>query len=237
MDSRRPMQFIFLGGTIMYNAVGIDVSKGKSTVAVLQSEGTFVGKPFDVSHSSSELKSLADYILSLNGETKVVMECTGRYHEPILRYLSDAGIYVSAVNPRLIKNFGNNTIRKVKSDSADSKKIARFTLDNWADLRQYSSMDTTRAQLKTLNAQMDFFTKQKIAAKTNLISLLDMTYPGVNELFDTSPRDDGSDKWVDYAYSFWHVDCVRNLGQSNFTKRCFNFFQFPLDFLLAGSPL
>ena len=76
----------------MYNAVGIDVSKGKSTVAVLQSEGTFVGKPFDVSHSSSELKSLADYILSLNGETRVVMECTGRYHEPILRYLSDAGV-------------------------------------------------------------------------------------------------------------------------------------------------
>ena len=219
MDSRRPMQFIFLGGTIMYNAVGIDVSKGKSTVAVLQSEGTFIGKPFDVSHSSSELKSLADYILSLNGETKVVMECTGRYHEPILHTLSGAGLFVSAVNPHLIKNFGNNTIRKVKSDSADSKKIARFTLDNWADLRQYSSMDTTRAQLKTLNAQMDFFTKQKIAAKTNLISLLDMTYPGVNELFDSSPRDDGSDKWVDYAYAFWHVDCVRNLGQSNFTKR------------------
>ena len=213
------MQFIILGGTNMYNAVGIDVSKGKSTVAVLQPGGAVVRNPFDVAHSSCELKSLTDYILTLEGETKVVMECTGRYHEPILHALSDAGIFVSAVNPHLIKNFGNNTIRKVKSDPVDSKKIARYTLDNWAELREYSSMDTTRAQLKTLNAQMTFFTNQKVAAKTNLISLLDMTYPGLNDLFDTPTRDDGSEKWVDYAASFWHVDCVRKIGIKAFTDR------------------
>ena len=203
----------------MYNAVGIDVSKGKSTVAVLQPGGTVVRKPFDVSHSSSGLKSLTEYIKTLDGETKAVMECTGRYHEPILHALEEAGIFVSAVNPHLIKNFSNNTIRKVKSDPADSRKIARYTLDNWAELRQYSSMDTTRAQLKTLNAQMDFFMKQKVSAKTNLISLLDMTYPGVNDLFDSPTRDDGSEKWVDYAASFWHVDCVRKIGLKAFTER------------------
>ena len=61
--------------------------------------------------------------------------------------------------------------------------------------------------------------KQKVAAKTNLISLLDNTYPGVNKLFDSSTRDDGSEKWVDYAYSFWHVDCVRKIGLKAFTER------------------
>lgn len=203
----------------MYNAVGIDTSKGKSTVTVLQPGGRVVRKPFDVTHSSSELKILTDYILSLDGDTKVVMESTGRYHEPLLRTLSDQGIFVSVVNAHLIKNFGNNTIRKVKSDPADSKKIARYTLDNWADLRQYSSMDTTREQLKTLNSQMSFFTKQKVAAKNNLISLLDMTYPGVNTLFDSQTRSDGSEKWVDYAASFWHVDCVRKIGLKSFTER------------------
>ena len=100
----------------MYNAVGIDVSKDKSTVAILQPGGTVVRKPFNVAHSFGELKKLTDYILTLDGETKAVMECNGRYHEPILRALSDAGIFVSAVNPHLIKNFGNNTIRKVKSE-------------------------------------------------------------------------------------------------------------------------
>lgn len=33
----------------MYNAVDVDVSKGTSTVAVLQSGGTVIRKPFDVS--------------------------------------------------------------------------------------------------------------------------------------------------------------------------------------------
>ena len=203
----------------MYNAVGIDVSKGKSTIAVLQPGGVIIRRPFDVEHSCSGLQELKDYILSLEGDTKAVLECTGRYHEPILRCLSDAGIFVTAVNPHLIKNFGNNTIRKVKSDPADAKKIARYTLDNWADLQEYSSMDTTRTQLKTLNAQLDFFTKQKASAKTNLISLLDMTYPGVNELFTSPARNDGSEKWIDYAASFWHVDCVRKIGLKTFTER------------------
>lgn len=36
--------------------------------------------------------------------------------------------------------------------------------------------------------------KQKVAAKENLISLLDNTYPGVNKLFDSPAREDGSEK-------------------------------------------
>ena len=203
----------------MFNAVGIDVSKGKSTVSVLQPGGVIVSKPFDVEHSASGLKKLSDYVRSLDGDTRAVLECTGRYHEPVLRSLSDAGVFVSAVNPHLIKNFGNNSIRKVKSDPADSKKIARYALDNWADLQEYRAMDNTRAKLKTLNAQLDFFTKQKASAKINLISLLDMTYPGVNELFTSPARSDGSEKWVDYASSFWHVDCVRKIGLKAFTER------------------
>lgn len=203
----------------MYNAVGIDVSKGKSTVAVLQPGGVVVRKPFDVSHTSKGLNDLSGYLHTLDGETKIVMECTGRYHEPVVNFLHNAGLFVSVVNPHLIKDFGNNSLRKVKSDPADARKIARYTLDNWAELRQYSGMDNTRTQLKTLNSQFSFFMKQKVAAKANLIALLDNTYPGVNKLFDSPARDDGSEKWVDYAYSFWHVDCVRKIGLKAFTER------------------
>ena len=203
----------------MYNAVGIDVSKGKSTVAILQPGGTVIRKPFDVSHTSQNLHELAKYLDTLNGDTRIVMECTGRYHEPILKTLSEAGLFVSVVNPHLIKNFGSNSLRKVKSDPADARKIARYTLDNWANLRQYSGMDNMRTQLKTLNSQFSFFMKQKVAAKANLIALLDNTYPGVNKLFDSPTRDDGSEKWVDYAYSFWHVDCVRGIGLKAYTER------------------
>ena len=110
----------------MYNAVGIDVSKGKSTVTVLQPGGTVIRKPFDVSHTSQNLNELSSYLKSLDGDTKIVMECTGRYHEPILKALSEAGLFVSVVNPHLIKSFGSNSLRKVKSDPADARKIALY---------------------------------------------------------------------------------------------------------------
>lgn len=203
----------------MYNAVGIDASKLKSTITIVQPAGVVIRKPFDVLHTSDELNTLVTYLKSLEGETRAVIECTGRYHEPVVKSLSEAGIFISAVNPKLIKGQKQNTLRKVKSDPADARKIAKYALDNWAELREYSSMDTTREQLKTLNSQFTFFMKQKVAAKTNLISLLDNTYPGVNKLFDSPIRDDGSEKWVDYAYSFWHVDCVRKIGLKAFTER------------------
>ena len=55
--------------------------------------------------------------------------------------------------------------------------------------------------------------------KNNLIALLDQTDPGVNALFDSPVREDGTQKWVDFAASFWHVDCVRGMSQTAFTER------------------
>ncbi|MGL6015440.1 MAG: IS110 family transposase, partial [Selenomonadaceae bacterium] len=201
------------------NAVGIDVSKGKSMVAVVRPFGELVVKPYEVRHTSSELSELASSLKSLEGETRVVLEHTGRYYEPVAQMLYDAGIFVSAVNPLLIKEYGNNTLRKVKTDKADSLKIARYGLDNWADLREHTPMDTIRYQLKSMNRQYGLYSKNKTAFKNNLIALLDQTYPGVNALFDSPVRADGSQKWVDFAASFWHVDCVRSMSQSAFTER------------------
>ena len=201
------------------NAVGIDISKGKSMVSVMRPLGEVVAKPFSVRHTGSELKELADYLKSLNGETRVIMEHTGRYYEPVAQFLHDAGLYVSAVNPKLIKDYGNNSLRKVKTDKADSRKIAKYGLDNWVELRQYASMDKIRYQLKTLNRQCNLYTKTKTMMKNNLIALLDQTYPGVNALFGSPVREDGTQKWVDFAASFWHVDCVRNMSPVAFTER------------------
>ncbi|MEG0377168.1 MAG: IS110 family transposase [Eubacterium sp.] len=200
------------------NAVGIDISKGRSMVAVAR-PGEVIAKPFTVFHTRSGIHGLIDQLTSLEGDTRIVIEHTGRYYEPMAQRLCDAGFFVSAVNPKLIKDYGHNSLRKVKTDKADAKKIAGYTLDNWLDLRQYTGMDTLRKQLKTMNTQLGFYTKQKTAAKNNLIALLDQTYPGVNAFFESPARSDGSQKWVDFAKSFWHVDCVCQLGPATFTKR------------------
>lgn len=198
------------------NAVGIDVSKGKSMVSVLRPYGEIVSKPFEVRHTSSGIRSLIKYIKSIDGESRIVMEHTGRYYEPLAHELSQADLFVSAVNPKLIKDFSDNSLRKVKSDKADSVKIARYALDNWTELKHYSLMDKNRNQLKTMNRQFDFYMKHKTAMKNNLIGILDQTFPGANAFFDSPAREDGSQKWVDFATTYWHVDCVRKLSLNAF---------------------
>ncbi len=200
------------------NAVGIDVSKRKSMVAILRPGGEVVAKPFEISHLSCDLQSLIRQIKSLDGESRIVMECTGHYYEPLAHELVSSGLFVSAVNPQIIRHYQDedNSLRKVKSDKADSLKIARYTLDRWAKLKQYGLMDELRNQLKTMNRQFGFYMKHKTAMKNNLIGLLDQTYPGVNAYFDSPAREDGSQKWVDFAASYWHVDCVRKMSLGAF---------------------
>lgn len=198
------------------NAVGIDVSKGKSMIAIIRPYGEVVSSPFEIHHTSDEISSLIELIKSIDGESRIVMEHTGHYYEPLARELSKANLFVSAVNPKLIKDFGDNSLRKVKSDKADSVKIARYTLDSWTDLKQYTLMDEIRSQLKTMNRQFDFYMHHKTAMKNNLIGILDQTYSGVNTYFESPARDDGSQKWVDFASSYWHVDCVRKMSLNTF---------------------
>lgn len=200
------------------NAVGIDVSKRKSTVTIRQPGDVILMHPKDYRHTQSSINELIAVIKGLDGETKVCMEHTGRYYEPVASWLSAAGIFVSAVNPKLIKDFGNESLRAPKTDKADSRKIARFALDRWSKLRQYSPMDDTRNQLKNMNRQYSFYTEQKTAMKNNLIALLDQTFPGANAFFDSPARSDGSQKWVDFVYTYWHVDCVRGKSLSAFSE-------------------
>jgi transposase len=200
-------------------AVGIDVSKGRSTVAVLEPLGKTVAKPFEVRHTKSGMNDLVNYLNTLDGECRIVLEHTGRYYEPMVRWLSGAGLFVSAVNPKLIKAFDNNSLRRVKTDKADAKKISRFALDKWYMLRQYTAMDNIRTQLKTMNRQMSFYQKQQTAYKNNLIALMDETYPGANKFFTSPKRPDGSEKWVDFIEKFWHVDCVCNISLKSFTEK------------------
>ena len=157
------------------NAVGIDVSKSKSVVAIMRPFGEIVSTPFEIKHTASDIHSLIELINSVEGESRIVMEHTGRYYEVLAHQLLEANLFVSAINPKLIKDFDNDSLRKVKSDKADAVKIARYALDKWQNLKQYNVMDELRNQLKTMNRQFGFYMKHKTAMKNNLIGILDQT--------------------------------------------------------------
>lgn len=201
------------------NAVGIDISKGKCMVAVLRPMGEVVSKPYEVEHDYGALESLAYSLKGLPGETRVIMEYTGRYYEPVASVLHEVGIYVSVVNPSLIREYGNNSLRRVKTDKKDALKIAKYGLDNWVELREYTPMEAVRQQLKNVVRQLELYAKMKTGLKNNLIALLDQTWPGVNTFFDSPVREDGHQKWVDFADAFWHADCVSTLSEDAFIEK------------------
>ena len=201
------------------NCVGIDVSKGKSMIAVMRPFGEVVISPFEVQHTASELSELAKLLKSLDGETRVVMESTGNYHTPVAWLLHDAGLYVSVVNAMLVHDYGNNSLRRAKTDKKDAVKLANYGLDHWLTLPRYVPEEDTRLLLKNCYRQYQQYSKVQTMLKNNLISLLDAVFPEVNRLFNSSPRADGSEKWVDFVSTFWHCQCVSTLSLKSFSAR------------------
>ena len=132
---------------------------------------------------------------------------------PIALALKEAGFFVSIVNAMLIHNFSDNSLRKVKTDKADSMKIANYTLSFWEELQDYSPEDETRQMLKIQSRLYLRTKKSSVVLRNGLISLLDQTFPNINTFFDTQPkRSNGHFKWVDFVRRFWHKDCVADVS-------------------------
>ena len=201
------------------NSVGIDISKGRSTVAVMRPFGEVVISPFEVRHTDSELSELARQLKSLNGETRVVMETTGNYHAPVAKLLHDAGLYVSVINAKLVHGYGNNDLRRVKTDRKDAVKLANYGLDRWLTLPRYVPEEDTRLLLKNCYRQYRQYSKVQTVLKNNLISLLDTVFPNVNRLFSSPARADGSEKWVDFVAEFWHCGCICERSEKAFVSK------------------
>ena len=118
-------------------AVGIDVAKAKSMVAILSDDSEIIKAPFEIANTESGLSSLCKIIKELQDKVYCVVESTGVYHFPVVSYLQENDIFVSVVNPLIIKKYASMDIRKVKTDKTDSLKLASYVLDNYRHLVNY----------------------------------------------------------------------------------------------------
>ena len=96
-------------------SVGIDVSKGKSTVIIMKPCGKNLTKAFEVRHIKKDLEQLSSMISELKGEVKIVLEATGIYHLPILQYLNEKGFFVAVINPLEMKKYKSQRLRPIKT--------------------------------------------------------------------------------------------------------------------------
>ena len=204
----------FCIGGMNVNCVGIDISKGKSMIAVMRPLGEMVIPPFEVGHTAVVLCELSRLLGKLDGETRVVMEATGSYHLPVTSFLYD-----SVVNAMLVHGYGNNSLRRAKTDKKDAIKLANYGLDHWLTLPRYIPEDEVRLMLKTTYRQYQQCAKVQTMLKNNLISLLDTAFLNANRLFTSPARIDGSEKWVDFVAAFPHCEYVCGLSEKAFTAK------------------
>ena len=170
------------------NVVGIDVSKGKSTVAIL-TPGVGMIDPFRITHDRDGFDYLKDTISSLSGETRVVMESTGRYHTLLADNLYRSGYFVSVLNAKLLSGFDNNSLRKVKTDCQDSIKICNYGATYWSTLEKYVPEESIRKDLRNLCRQRTDLLKMSTTLNNQLISVSDIVFPGVNKVLNSVKTD------------------------------------------------
>lgn len=159
--------------------IGIDVSKGKSTVCIMKPYGEIISRPYEIMHTEEDLRGLVNTIKTLKEDKKVVMEATGIYHLPVLTYLQENGIFVSIINPFVMKKYRCQAIRKGKTDKLDSATIANYGLDNWFYLEEYKGLTESYAELKLLSQQYRHYMSQHICGLLALTHMLDYTMRGL----------------------------------------------------------
>lgn len=218
---------ISAAGTITNNShrrfkmisVGIDVSKGKSTVCILKPYGEIVCSPFEIQHVEKDLEVFHSLLEKLDGEIRIVMEATGIYHLPVLTFFHEKGYFVSVINPFAMKKYAkDNSLRGAKTDKLDSKMIANYGIEKWFKLQRYEGDEETYAELKLLGRRYRYYMELHVKALQELTHILDYVMPGIKKMFNSWNEANGKDKLSDFVERFWHFDLITSMNLEKFTQ-------------------
>ena len=102
--------------------VGIDVAKQRLDLAILPSRQSFV---FD--NTPEGRQKLIAAIAPLH-PTRIVLESTGGYEQPLVVALIEAGLPVARVNPARTRAFARSQGQLAKTDRIDAHLLARYSM-------------------------------------------------------------------------------------------------------------
>ena len=197
----------------MKYGIGIDISKGKSTIAIMSVEGEIIENSFEIVHNIEGLALLEKKMERLNKEDlKIVMEETGTYHLPVLGYLLDKGYFVTTENAFKVKKYMDRGLRKAKTDKKDAYKLAEYACDNWFKLNKVRENDKIYDDLKFLSRQYLSIVSVQATQKVNFSNLCDLLFPGYYQLLDNNTFILG----LEIFKTYFHPDIVISKGKTGF---------------------
>lgn len=200
----------------MFYSVGIDVSMGKSTIAIISTDGEVISEPFEIEHTKSGFDLVLEKIKDIpKDNVKFVMESTGNYCKSLLKIIIDNGYFVSVENPLTIKKYCDINIRKVKTDKKDALKIACYGSEKWHKLIRYTPSDEIYSELRFLSRQYDEQMSLKVMKKIHLSGLIEVTFPGLKKIFN---GDSVYMLMLDVYKKYYHPSLVLSKSKSSFIK-------------------
>lgn len=107
------------------------------------------------------------------------MEATGIYHLLVVTFLQEHHLYVTVINPYLMKQFRRQNLRKGKTDKLDSIAISNYGIEHWFSMQEYRASDEIYDSLKILSRQYRHFMRMHVEGLLGLTHLLDYTMPGI----------------------------------------------------------
>lgn len=195
-------------------AVGIDVSKTKSTIAITTIDGNILEKPFDVLHHHSEITSFITKLKKYPCENlKIVLEATSHYHLPILLPLIEHGFFVCVENPFVIKKYCDTDLRRVKTDQKDALKLCKYCSEKWHSLKAYKLKDSLRHELTFLSREYSKYVQTQTRLKIQLSDLVDKTFAGLKEAINAENR---YPLFLKIYEKYWHPDIVLSYRKEDF---------------------
>lgn len=167
----------------MKYSMGIDVSKGKSTISIISLDGEIIEMPFNIEHNKNGFSLLEQKIKNIPKENlKIIMEATGTYHLPIYNFLSENNYSVFVENALKIKKYFDRNLRKTKNDKKDSLKIAEYGCENWYKLNSIKQQSDIYEELRFLHRQYISQVKIQSEYKIYFSNLCDLVFPGYYQL-------------------------------------------------------
>jgi len=165
--------------------VGLDVSKGTSTLQAFTDRNKPYGKMINIAHTQDGFEKLGNLLEELKQvtglEPAVVLEATGHYHRSLVAYLEREGYRHFIVNPLQSKRAKGTRLRKVKTDAADAWHLAEMFYRG--DIQPHRTWTEEMTELQHLTRQHEFMTSLLVQAKQNARALLDQVCPAYETVF------------------------------------------------------
>lgn len=169
----------------MNPVIGLDVAKGQSEGQAFLDKGTPHGRHFNIIHTTDGFERFHSILNEIesqaNAKPTVILESTGHYHVPVIRFLEEQGYMYIIVNPLIAHQAKKSSLRKVKTDAIDAYRLCElYYKEEFEPLRKRG---LKLLELRCLTRQRDAISGLYIQTKLQFHAVLDLVFPEYRGVF------------------------------------------------------